>query len=663
MLGIQKLGDRLNAMVFYITSKIKSTVIILYSTNIDDLCGVSLVTSSMKRVSCKTRQIFRRSNRDIITQLYYGFSGHRFYTTSNSLNWYMKGVSAVTSINITESTDLQPCVGPEHGVLLPSGYHLDYEKALGSGYVGSYSQYKEEQQQEWLKLQDTPQLPRGLNWYMKGISESALSEPVLEISTVEKVHNKDKIHQGKCFAVTVPYYTKEFDDLCEWFFAREKHLYGITVAYEKHKSGEAHIHMLLEFKNRMMVRCSRWEDLFGNKFTDVSVVRSIKKWKYYLSKEGAYFERTRELESSKPDSFIKLYNSKVLQLGSNEAALQYFRKRYVKLDTKSQEQFIRFYGVHKLNTDEKKSVEELDMYSRGRFIGFKDLHSHRNDPNYEFLSTLESRMVNSPHLAFRTPQIYVHGETGLGKTLLMNTIMEYVAHYRYPENGWHKDYYSNVYQVVFYDECDFGTKEIKRLLLDFVQGGPNVKLNVKGSHTFKQDNAFMYCASNISLSHNYYGEKYRAIGGIPPCIVSGPCGRDTLHCVNESGTGSNKECQYSYKYAPFKAFGDRFEQFYIEYPLHGFRDLPAKSTWLSYRRLEKEVLEKKYSNHRVVNWCSLDNMLFSEAALPQDYNEMYIKMKENGCNDSYTQYKKKQQKDWLASVCSVKSLDDSIKIE
>jgi hypothetical protein len=355
----------------------------------------------------------------------------------------------------------------------------------------------------------------------------------------------------------------------------------------------------------------------------------------------------------------------VLELGSEEATLKWIRLNLHSFDTLSQIQARKFYGVHKLNTDEKKGVEELDMYSRIRFMGFKDLHNHTDDPNYEFLSVLEERLVESPHLAFRTPQIYIRGGTGLGKTLLINTIMEHVAHYRYPENGWHKDYYSDVYQVIFYDECDFGTKDIKRLLLDFVQGGPNVKLNVKGTHTFKRDNAFMYCASNYSLLDNYCGSKYIHLDSIPHCISLGECADGVVDCCGVQLDDGTVKCKYLKYHEPFKAFSNRFDEFYIEYPLHGFMNQPESSIWLNKDDCIKrrEMLEARYSNHAVINWCSLDNMIFSDEPLPQEYNKLYKQAKKEGYVGSYVQYKKEQQEGWLErlkleNIDSQESLDD-----
>ena len=460
---------------------------------------------------------------------------------------------------------------------------------------------------------------------------------------------KKYVVQARHVFVTISHYECDFEELCSYFFDTESYLSLLMACYEKHEQGAPHMHIYLKFSNQRVRHSLSWLAFFKKPY-NIQSVRNVHATINYIKKDGVYFERSRVdmglpgkgVESSRLELSKHIYDNGL----DVQAGIHSFVKKF-KSST---------VNVHEVNNFIKLMGGPLSAYykvpelrhivalqSRVRFLGFKNLKNHEDDPNYKLLSFIEEGLCASPYMASRRKHLYLYGDSLLGKSMLFSLLCRIIPHYRYPDDGWHSAYVNGLYQMIFWDECTFTGTKTERLNM-FFGGVDKVELNVKGGRAWKYDNPLVVCTSNRSFESNYgvrLGARLRSkcvqyvVGEVSVCVVQYPC-----LCSSERKI--------------YMAFRSRCFIYEIKYPLHSFLNMSCydERVWQKFGDSKKTLLSK-YSNHTPVNWLSSENHIFSKECLPSGYYQEYNLYRLEGGLLSYELFKREKQEEYLKKLRNI----------
>ena len=364
------------------------------------------------------------------------------------------------------------------------------------------------------------------------------------MSVVKKTRKKYKFRlQAKKFFLTIPHIqnTIDFPSL----FSRISNVFEdtnyICAAYEPHKNGSLHAHLLISFKAKKQVFDPHFFDFIFNKYGKYETVRNLRAILAYIKKNQNHAEWGNKLETNA---------SLLTQIRQRLEAVSSVHQIF---DTSSEA--LRdeiFKQSYKIEAYYRKFQAQSHINDLKRLPGIKgfDLNPLLSVPAKNPLKPYASNMANLlQHLQQEWnpknrhyKQLNIHIWSHLpntGKSSFLNLLAEICPIYIWPTDHWYQHYENNLYQAIVWDE--FTLTGYKQEFIKLIFAGGPLKLPVKGSQTNKLDNPIIICASNHSLRQHVH-RKYSS---------SCSCSPDSLHpsnlCQNPSVCGTPDNALIYYK--------------------------------------------------------------------------------------------------------------------
>jgi len=274
---------------------------------------------------------------------------------------------------------------------------------------------------------------------------------------------------------------EKFEDNIKW----------ILIAQEKHKDGEKHLHIGIEFYETVNVQRSEFWDFITGKHGSYQVMRSVEGTIKYLHKEDT------PISFGEVPSLKKKADSKSTQIAKK--IQEGFHKRQLELEDPG------FFMMNKRKIDEYFSYVQRQKIkeSKPKVLSIKyeptpdvselTLHCTKTIVEWLSLNLLTPRK-------FKQAQLYLHGSHDKRKTSLLIAIRKYFAVYALPHEDFYDEYDDEVYDLCTIDEFK-GNKTIQ-FLNEFLQGS-EMPLRKKGSQALKTQNIPTIIVSNYPLHECY----------------------------------------------------------------------------------------------------------------------------------------------------------------
>ncbi len=157
----------------------------------------------------------------------------------------------------------------------------------------------------------------------------------------------------------------------------------------------------------------------------------------------------------------------------------------------------------------KKIIEEWIVYFESELVEevekeawpIGDLEEELIECKQDEIASWLSKNVRKPRM-FKQKQLYIRGETNMGKSTLVNNLMRYLKIYEMPKNQWMNGYKNNFYDLIVMDEFEGQYYKIS-FLNKFLEGG-NMWLDIKFGVPYKKtDNPPVLILSNYHLRDTY----------------------------------------------------------------------------------------------------------------------------------------------------------------
>ena len=274
------------------------------------------------------------------------------------------------------------------------------------------------------------------------------------------------------------------------------------VAKELHKDGTPHIHIIIAFWKRIDIKNPTFFDFIMEKHGNYATVKSTKKAVSYLQKSGHYITWGAPLVAPTPIDIRKA----VIQFLDNH------KNKPEDLLTQDMDHKMIVYSdsskldVYYKRVQAQKHYQDLMALQRFQQWDIQKIKTLLQDKDYvKFAPYLEQivpilQLINKFTLDrhYKTPNLLLWSPLpSLGKSSLFNLIKTLFPTYIWPNDHWYENYQNDTFDFIIWDEFTLVGQRPEFIKLLFA--GNSMKLNMKGSHTLKQDNPIILCASNHSL--------------------------------------------------------------------------------------------------------------------------------------------------------------------
>lgn len=286
--------------------------------------------------------------------------------------------------------------------------------------------------------------------------------------------------RAKRFILTFPQNSTSKETVLERLLLKfPEEVENAIVAQEKHSDGEPHLHCLISFKERKCLPMNGF-DFLADKHGNYQPVHSFVKSVEYVTKDKDYVSHNIDpvafLDKKTPKS-EKI--AKLCQEGKTLSEIDEEHSGFVLNNKRKIQEYIQF--------QKEKKQREIPVEPREYIID-------------EFF-TLK---IGTP-LPFRSKQLYLYGEPGIGKTTLIRKLCEKHRGFCIPTNNDFQHYDDDLYDFAFIDE--FKGQLTVQFLNQFLDG-QRLPLNTKGSTTIKNKNIPVIILSNHNLCNVYKSETY-----------------------------------------------------------------------------------------------------------------------------------------------------------
>lgn len=259
-----------------------------------------------------------------------------------------------------------------------------------------------------------------------------------------------------------------------------------VISQEKHKDGNSHLHMYLEFPERKQFTSSNCFDFIGVKHGNYQSTRSRRDWiKYIIKHDTDYLAKGIDVKAILAKQAQK--NKAVADLLDEGASLQEVNKfdnGYFLINKRKIEDYGTFVAI------EKKRKEMIPWAE-------PDL-TNLTDANLQIGKWLAENIRKSR--PFKAPQLFIHGPRNRGKTSLIEYLERSLSIYHVSTTEDFYDGYDDYYDLVVIDEFK-GQKTIQ-WMNEFLQGS-RMTLRLKGRQYLKTKNVPVIILSNFSLPECY----------------------------------------------------------------------------------------------------------------------------------------------------------------
>jgi hypothetical protein len=282
-----------------------------------------------------------------------------------------------------------------------------------------------------------------------------------------------------------------------------------VVAQEKHQDGQHHLHLLIQLEKRQKFSGSaglkrlqglvRSQLLPEGKQGNFQMARNIRAvLKYVIKEDDQYLSFGIDVPQvlSKKSSNVTREVVDLLQQGSTLEEINQVHPSYVLLHKRKLEDYISWQASVRMKAMQAPQ-QILRNISAPRMEASDDLTLLLEWMNGNLLP--ENRKNRIP----RTPQLYLWGPPGIGKSRMISTLRTYLRVYDIPSMEDYYDMWDDAhYDLAILDEFK-GQKTIQ-WLNRWLDGNP-FTLRKKGSQIYKTFNVPTIIISNYALSESYNG--------------------------------------------------------------------------------------------------------------------------------------------------------------
>ena len=315
---------------------------------------------------------------------------------------------------------------------------------------------------------------------------------------------------SKQFSITLPRCETTKERCKEVILHLMPEVRRFIIAQETHsgKHGPAnmhHLHLFLEFSRKTEFPAASFNAAMGVEGSDIQATKKAAEWIGYIIKEDhdplTNIEDWKHAIWKYPGGKEKIFYS-FLEAGWEPSFLVSEYKDYI--HGSNFNEWIRRYTLIKEAevknlTAKKKGIkkitgriidraltkdEKLKFYS---FEGYSRLVKHINEiQKYGFY------MPHADHM-----NLLITGDTGIGKSTLLQHLTDYIPTYIYPLDSWHPMYDDNLYSLISWDEPKFLENKMSFYLLFL--NGRHLELPVKGTHVIRDNHQKIIMTSNKTI--------------------------------------------------------------------------------------------------------------------------------------------------------------------
>lgn len=265
---------------------------------------------------------------------------------------------------------------------------------------------------------------------------------------------------------------------------------GGAACIEAHSDGTPHVHAYLRLSNKRCFRDPRAFDIDGY-HANIQPCRNPKHWLNYLRKEdkspGLDGDLDDLLSSAKPKERLTDVIARRIESGDNSAAI-----------------FESFPGFYMMNKRKIEELQEFMVRKRQKLdkLDWEEACSKLAEAQVEAQQVSDWLMENiKKPRKLRTPQLWIQGPPGSGKTSLIEELAKYLSVFYVPmDDGKYLDGFSDDYDLIVFDEMKSQFK--LTFLNQFIVGSP-MMVNVKGAMVLKQKNTPVMFLSNYGVMSAY----------------------------------------------------------------------------------------------------------------------------------------------------------------
>ena len=259
-----------------------------------------------------------------------------------------------------------------------------------------------------------------------------------------------------------------------------------VVAEESHKSGEPHLHAIVQFVDRLDLKnANPVLDALTGKHGNYQSVKSAKKVLRYVCKDGQYITHGEVPDFAEKAKIQDTLAKLVLEEGQTYAQLVRREPGYCMLQKRKLEEFIGWSKRQKL-------AEAL--------IPWRCLTPKSSSYVHQALWTYLRENVLVPRLP-RQNQLWLSGLPGVGKSRFLSYLRARLRVYEMPrDEDFYDDYEDGCFDLVVIDE--FKSHKKIQFLNAWADGQP-LPLRKKGSQAVKTDNLPLIICSNYSIEECY----------------------------------------------------------------------------------------------------------------------------------------------------------------
>jgi len=291
--------------------------------------------------------------------------------------------------------------------------------------------------------------------------------------------------QGKKFFLTFPQNTTAKETALANIKLHLPEYLWVMISQEKHQDGETHLHIGIEFKEKLRTRKVDYFDCIASKHGNYQTMRSAAGTVEYLKKEDPEPLCDGAVPSESKQK-VKTTDTIANKLDAG-ATLEEIRSEYP-----------GFFMMH------KRKIEELEGYIAmkrmktnlepfpGRFM-----YAGSSLDTATITDWLNSNVATDVPRPFKSAQLYIHGPRNSRKTSLITYLSKWFRIYWVPKDElFYCDYDDNEYDIIVFDE--FRMQKNLQWLNSFIEGAP-VLVRKKGTKgIMKRKNLPVVFLSNYS---------------------------------------------------------------------------------------------------------------------------------------------------------------------
>lgn len=269
-----------------------------------------------------------------------------------------------------------------------------------------------------------------------------------------------------------------------------------VVSEEKHKDGTPHLHAVVKFKKQISSSNARFADDLSGSHGKYESAKNIKKVLRYVMKDGCYLVHgdVPVCDTSSDLKKVSVFDeicSKIL----DGVLLRDIRAQYPKQFMLYRNRIMEYYA----DIRTEREYSELLPWPGVDPSPFAGIGEDSDRRLFE-MNTWFAENIRQDR-PFKSPQLFIHGPTNIGKTSLIISLRKYLSIYMVPMmENWYNGYDDDLYDLIVLDEFK-GQKPLTymNLFLD----GSYVSLPVKGSMVTKKKNLPVVILSNFSPEDCY----------------------------------------------------------------------------------------------------------------------------------------------------------------